>query len=276
MAVRTPTGRASPQAEHTRVRTLPVLTWLQHQRTGRQAAGYAAATLGTVALTLGLLGVRDHTTLLSKGLGFLVVVVVAAAVGGLGPGLLASLLGFLSFNLFFVPPYGTVVLTRVEHDVVLVVFLGLSILISALLARANERAAAAEARGDGRGSPTTTRRCGCRSWSVGRPWACWSSTASARRLLQQRAGCCGRSVTSSPWCWSGTGCWMSPPRPRPSGGPISCAGRCWRRSPTICAARWPPSKHRPATCSPPTPSTARTPCGRPLRASTPRPTGWRR
>ena len=147
MAVRTPTGRASPQAEHTRVRTLPVLTWLQQQRTGRQAAGYAAATLGTVALTLGLLGVRDHTTLLSKGLGFLVVVVVAAAVGGLGPGLLASLLGFLSFNLFFVPPYGTVVLTRVEHDVVLVVFLGLSILISALLARANERAAAAEARG---------------------------------------------------------------------------------------------------------------------------------
>src|SRR5918995_1902654 len=146
MAVRTPTGRASPQAEHTRVRTLPVLAWLQQQRTGRQAAGYAAATLGTVGFTLGLLGVRDHTTLLSKGLGFLVVVVVATAVGGLGPGLLASLLGFLSFNLFFVPPYGTVVLTRVEHDVLLLVFLGLSVLISALLARATERAAAAEAR----------------------------------------------------------------------------------------------------------------------------------
>jgi two-component system sensor histidine kinase KdpD len=147
MAVRTPTGRAAPQAEQARIWILPVLGWLRLQRPGRQAAGYAAATLGTVALTLGLLAVGNDTTLLSKGLGFLVVVVVAAAVGGLGPGLLASLLGFLSFNFFFLPPYGSVVLTRAEHDVVLVVFLGLSILISALLARANERAAAAEARG---------------------------------------------------------------------------------------------------------------------------------
>jgi K+-sensing histidine kinase KdpD len=146
MAVRTPTGRAAPPAEQARIRILPVLGWLRQQRPRRQAAGYAAATLGTVALTLGLLAVRNHTTPLSNGFGFLVVVVVAAAVGGLGPGLLASLLGFLSFSFFFVPPYGTVVLTRVEHDVVLVVFLGLSVLISALLARATERAAAAEAR----------------------------------------------------------------------------------------------------------------------------------
>ncbi|HZA83924.1 MAG TPA: ATP-binding protein [Actinomycetes bacterium] len=146
MASTTPTGRAPPQAEQARARILPLLTWLRLQPTGRQAAGYATATLGSVILTLGLLEVRDRTTLLSKGLGFLVVVVVATAVGGLGPGLLASLLGFLSFNFFFLPPYGTVVLARAEHDVVLVVFLGLSVLISALLARATERAAAAEAR----------------------------------------------------------------------------------------------------------------------------------
>ena len=146
MGVRTPTGRASPQAEQARIWILPVLAWLRLQRPGRQAAGYAAATLGTVALTLGLLGVRNHTTPLSNGFGFLVVVVVAAAVGGLGPGLLASLLGFFSFNLFFLPPYGTLVTPHVEQHVVLLVFLGLSILISALLARATERAAAAEAR----------------------------------------------------------------------------------------------------------------------------------
>jgi two-component system sensor histidine kinase KdpD len=146
MAGTTPTGQASPQVEQARARILPVLAWLRLQRTGRQVAGYAAATLGTVGFTLGMLGVRNHTTLLSKGLGFLVVVVVATVVGGLGPGLLASLLGFLSFEFFFLPPYGTVVLTRVEHDVLLLVFLGLSILISALLARATERAAAAQAR----------------------------------------------------------------------------------------------------------------------------------
>jgi two-component system sensor histidine kinase KdpD len=146
MAARTPTGRAPPQAEQARVRILPVLAWLRRQRSRRQAAGYAAATLGTVALTLGLLAVRNHTTSLSNGFGFLAVVVIAAAVGGLGPGVLASLLGFFSFNFFFLPPYGTLVTPDVEQDVVLLVFLGLSILISALLARANERAAAAEAR----------------------------------------------------------------------------------------------------------------------------------
>jgi two-component system, OmpR family, sensor histidine kinase KdpD len=146
MAATTPTGRAPPQAEQARVRIPPVLTWLRRQRSGRQVAGYAAATLGTVALTLGLFAVRNHTTPLFNGFGFLVVVVIAAAVGGLGPGLLASLLGFFSFNFFFLPPYGTLVVPGVEQDVVLLVFLGLSILISALLARATERAAAAEAR----------------------------------------------------------------------------------------------------------------------------------
>ena len=109
-------------------------------------AGYAVAILGTVALTLSFLPVRNDITPLSKGFGFLAVVVVAAAVGGLGPGILASLLGFLAFNFFFIPPYGTFVIARAEDVVVLFVFLGLSILISALLARATERAASAEAR----------------------------------------------------------------------------------------------------------------------------------
>jgi two-component system sensor histidine kinase KdpD len=112
----------------------------------RRAAGYAVATIGTVALTLGFLAFRDATTPLSKGFGFLIVVVAAAATGGLGPGILASLLGSLTFNFFFLPPYGTFVIARAEDVVVLFVFLGLSILISALLARATERAEAAETR----------------------------------------------------------------------------------------------------------------------------------
>jgi two-component system sensor histidine kinase KdpD len=104
------------------------------------------AVLGTIALTASLLPVRNDITPLSKGFGFLVVVVVAAALGGLWPGLVASVFGFVTFNFFFLPPYNTFVIGRGEDVVVLFVFLGLSILISALLARATERADAAEAR----------------------------------------------------------------------------------------------------------------------------------
>jgi two-component system sensor histidine kinase KdpD len=129
-----------------RVRVWPLLTRLGVRHPQRRAAGYAVATAGTIALTLGFLAFRDSTTPLSKGFGFLVVVVAAAAIGGLGPGILASMLGSLTFNFFFLPPYGTLVIARAEDVVVLFVFLGLSILISALLARATERAEAAEAR----------------------------------------------------------------------------------------------------------------------------------
>jgi two-component system, OmpR family, sensor histidine kinase KdpD len=146
MAVTTPTGRTSRQAKHTRVRVPSRLVRLGAHRPYRRAAGYGVATLGTLGLTLGLLAVRGATTPLFQGFGFLVVVVAAAAVGGLGPGVLASLLGFLAFNFFFLPPYRTFVIARAEDVVVLFVFLGLSILISMLLARARERAEAAEAR----------------------------------------------------------------------------------------------------------------------------------
>ncbi len=146
MTATTPTGRTPSHSEHPRVRVWPLLTRLGMRHPRRRAAGYAIATAGTVALTLGLLAFRDDTTPLSKGFGFLVVVVAAAATGGLGPGILASLLGSLTFNFFFLPPYGTFIVARAEDVVVLFVFLGLSILISALLARATERAEAAETR----------------------------------------------------------------------------------------------------------------------------------
>ncbi|HXY73637.1 MAG TPA: ATP-binding protein [Actinomycetota bacterium] len=112
----------------------------------RRIAGYAIAILGTAGLTLILLPFRDNLVPLSKGFGFLVVVVAAAAVGGLGPGIVASVVGFIVFNFFFLPPYNTFTVARPEYVAVLFVFLGISILISALLARATDRAEAAEAR----------------------------------------------------------------------------------------------------------------------------------
>jgi two-component system sensor histidine kinase KdpD len=145
MALVTQTRKA-PQRERDRSRVPPLLSSLSLKRPRRRAAGYAVAIIGTVALTASLLPFRDDITPLSKGFGYLVIVVLAAALGGLGPGILASFLGFVAFNFFFIPPYNTFVIGNGENVVILFVFLGLSILISALLARAIERADAAEAR----------------------------------------------------------------------------------------------------------------------------------
>jgi two-component system sensor histidine kinase KdpD len=111
-----------------------------------RATGFAIAALGTAAVTLAFLPFRDGTTPLSKGFAYLAVVVASAAIGGLAPGILASVLGFVTFNVFFLPPYGTWKIEDPEFVVMLFVFLGLSVVISELLARATERAESAELR----------------------------------------------------------------------------------------------------------------------------------
>jgi two-component system sensor histidine kinase KdpD len=112
----------------------------------RRTVGYVIAVAGPAALVLALLPFRDELQSITVGFGFLILVVVAASVGRFGPGIVASILGFIAFNFFFIPPYGTFRVDRAEHVVALFVFLGLSVLVSALLARAVERADAAEAR----------------------------------------------------------------------------------------------------------------------------------
>jgi two-component system sensor histidine kinase KdpD len=121
-----------------------LLRLMRPPRPRRQALAYVVAIGGTVGLTAALLPFRDDVAPLAKGFGFLVVVVAAAAIGGIWPGVVASLLGFAAFNYFFLPPYGRWTISEPEHVVVLFVFLGLSVLIAILLGRATERAAAAE------------------------------------------------------------------------------------------------------------------------------------
>ncbi len=124
-----------------------VVGWLREPaRPKRRAAGYAVALVGPLALALTLAPFRDTLRTTTVGFGFAVVVVLAASLGRVGPGIVASIVGFLAFNFAFLPPYGTFVIERPEDVTSLFVLLGLSILISVLFARAAERADAAEAR----------------------------------------------------------------------------------------------------------------------------------
>jgi two-component system, OmpR family, sensor histidine kinase KdpD len=124
-----------------------VVGWMREPaRPKRRLAGYVAAVVGPVALALILAPFRDTLRTTTVGFGFVVVVVVAASLGRVGPGITASIIGFLAFNFAFLPPYGTFLIERPEDVTALFVLLGLSILISVLFARAAERADAAEAR----------------------------------------------------------------------------------------------------------------------------------
>jgi two-component system sensor histidine kinase KdpD len=110
------------------------------------AIGYLIAVAGPFVVVAGFLPFRDTLQPLTIGFTFLVVVVAAAIVGRLGPGLVAAVVSFLTFNFFFLPPYDTFVVARGEHVVALVVFLALSVLISLLYTRAVDRADVAEAK----------------------------------------------------------------------------------------------------------------------------------
>ncbi|HWD08031.1 MAG TPA: ATP-binding protein [Actinomycetota bacterium] len=127
-------------------RVAPLVARMAIRRPLRRWGGYALAVGGTVILTAVLLPFRSSLAELTEAFGYLGVVVAAAAVGGVGPGMASSVLAFLVFNFFFLPPYDSFAIGRAQDIVVLFVFLAFSVLISATLARARERASAAEAR----------------------------------------------------------------------------------------------------------------------------------
>ncbi len=116
------------------------------QASARRVVGYLLASAGTVAIVAILLPIRDELTPLSVGFAFVGLVVLTVVIGGLGPGVAASVLGFLAFNFFFIPPFATFRIGRGQDVVVLFAALGLSVLISVLLARARSRAEMAESR----------------------------------------------------------------------------------------------------------------------------------
>jgi two-component system sensor histidine kinase KdpD len=115
---------------------------------GRTVAAYVLAIAGIALIVAAATPIRDRVDPVATGFGFLVLVVACVGLGGLGPGIVASVLGFAVFNFFFLPPYETFVIGKSHDVIVLFVFLGLSVLISLLVARADARARAAEARAD--------------------------------------------------------------------------------------------------------------------------------
>ena len=112
----------------------------------KTVAGCVVAVVATAALVVVLHPHRGDINTVSEAFAFLFVVVGTVWLGGLWPGILASLLGFACFNYFFIPPFDTFAIGKGEDVVMLFAFLALSVVISLLVTRSDARAAAAEAR----------------------------------------------------------------------------------------------------------------------------------
>jgi two-component system, OmpR family, sensor histidine kinase KdpD len=121
-----------------------VVRWRLGPRRRRTALGYVIALLGTGVTAAVLLAFRDQVDHVIVVLAFLMVVVAAAAIGGFAPGLVATALGFLAFDVLFIPPYRTLRVAEPDAYVSLAAYLLVTIVVSALVVARDRRRRQAE------------------------------------------------------------------------------------------------------------------------------------
>lgn len=102
------------------------------KKAGNRMEGYLIAVLGVAAATalLKLFGEQINPT--TVALALLLVVLFVAALWGSRPALLASVLGMLCFNFFFLPPVGTFHIADPQNWVALTAFLTIAVVAGQL------------------------------------------------------------------------------------------------------------------------------------------------
>ena len=110
----------------------------------RRGIGYWAAILGVAAVTAIFGPFQATLSNTTVALAYLLAVLFVATVWGSGPATVASVLGMLCFNFFFLPPIYSFTVADPQNWVALTAFLITAITAGRLSERAKRRAAAAE------------------------------------------------------------------------------------------------------------------------------------
>lgn len=106
----------------------------------RQVTGWMLAGLGLPLLTVALVSVRDDIGLETVLLLFLSLVVAVGAIGGLLPGVVAGVAGFMLANWYFTPPVHTWTIEEGENAIALAVFVVVGGVVSGFVDLAARRA----------------------------------------------------------------------------------------------------------------------------------------
>jgi two-component system, OmpR family, sensor histidine kinase KdpD len=89
----------------------------------RVAVGTSAALASQGVVLAILLPVRSHLSIATPALVFVIPVVIGVVVGGFWSGALAAVTGFVFYDIFFLPPYGTLTVHAAANWLALVVYL---------------------------------------------------------------------------------------------------------------------------------------------------------
>ena len=115
--------------------------------TRRRAAGWALVAIGLPLLTLLLTSVRDHFGLPGELMAYVLLVMAASTVGGIGPGVTCAIASGLLVNWYFTPPIHTFTVSQAENATALAAFVLVALTISLLVSRAEQRSNAARRAG---------------------------------------------------------------------------------------------------------------------------------
>ena len=112
---------------------------------GKIRFGYCAAVFGIAVITGTLKLFGEHINPTTVALAFLLVVLFVATAWGWRPAVLASVVGVICFNFFFLPPAGTFAISDPHNWIAFIAFLITALTAGKLSARAKHRAEEAEA-----------------------------------------------------------------------------------------------------------------------------------
>jgi two-component system, OmpR family, sensor histidine kinase KdpD len=102
------------------------------------------AMLASLAILLAvLLPFRDHLSIAIPALVFVLPAVIGVVIGGFVAGALGAVAGFLAYDYYFLPPYGTLTVRSPQNWIALVVYVAVVLIVSQVVAqlqRAREQA----------------------------------------------------------------------------------------------------------------------------------------
>lgn len=113
---------------------------------GKDWSRYAGSAAGVAALVVLFRFLVPRVNNTTVALSFLLIVLISASTSGLGPAIVASLVGMLSFNYFFLPPVGAFTIQDPQNWIALTAFLVTAIIASHLSSTARSQAQDAENR----------------------------------------------------------------------------------------------------------------------------------